>query len=185
MKLVHKLQGSSSAEKQDCLEKRDYETICKFIEEHNQKIISLPKKRLKVSELMQGKDRYIVLRESARESHGTLIKQNGSDIPSAQIQWDIHSIGSKMKVSKDNRTVEIGENYEGRYQTAVCTTGFDSGVISWELEVNEKRAGDVRIGICKTKILNNDECFSNFAIGFAISSDGGYKNGANSKSSSL
>lgn len=182
LKLLHKAQGSSSADKSDCLAKRDYNVICKFIEDHNQKLISLPKKKLKVSELMQNKDKYLVMRESVRESQGTLVKSNGSQLPNTPIQWDIHSVGSKMKVSRENHTVEIGETSEGRYQTAVCTTGFESGVICWELEVGEKKSGDARLGICKTKVLNNDECFTNFAIGFAISSDGNFRSGPNLKS---
>lgn len=182
---MQKAQGSSSAEKSESLAKRDYSVICKFIEDHNHKIISLPKKKLKVSELMQSKDRYLVLRESVRESQGTLIKSNGSQLPNTPIQWDIHSVGSKMKVSRDSRVLDIGETSEGRYQTAVCTTGFDTGVVCWELEVSEMRRGDARLGVCKTKILNNDECFSNFAIGFAISSDGNFRSGPNLKSSIL
>ena len=144
--------------------------------------MTLPKKKLKVSELAVNKDRYTIIKESSKNSYGTLKQYSLDEADTVQINWDIHSVGSSIKFSKETNEVSIGDSTEGRFQNAVCSSGFDSGIISWVLEVTEKRKGDVRVGLCKTKILNNDECFSNFAIGFAVGSDGFCKNGANFKS---
>ncbi len=177
-----KLAKSSSTDKEEQVEKSQYEAICEFIEDHNTSLMSLPKKKLKVSELAGNKHKYLLWKESSKNGAGTLQQFNFDDAYNAKVTWDVHCTGSAIKIVKELQEASIGELPDHKYQNVLSSHGFSSGIVSWVLEISEKKKGDVRIGVCKTKILNNDECFSNFAMGFAVSSDGFCKNGSNSKS---
>lgn len=159
-----------------------FDMLAAFTDKHNKHLISMPKRRFKVSEWAGNLETLFAAQRGADLSEGTLGKRV-DPTESLTLYWDIRSVGSKLRIAKDSLLCisELGIG-DGRYQTAVCTTSFESGVVGWELEIQEEHPGDVRIGVCKTKILNNDECFTNFGIGFAVSSDGQTKNGSSIKS---
>lgn len=181
---MNQLMGEDSPEElHNSSLKEQFQMLVEFADRHNQKLISTPKRRFKVSELAQFRDKLHIAQLGSSISEGTLGKR-ADPIETLSLHWDVRSVGSKIKISKDCLFCSTDpEIEEGKYHTVVCTTSFDSGVVGWELELIEERPGDIRVGVCKTKILNNDECFTNFGIGFAVSSDGQTKNGSTIKSS--
>lgn len=137
---------------------------------------------MKLSELRADNTLFLANKQTAGTGQGTLDHAEEDQFISTVFSWDPHSIGSNLHLSRDFLEVSAFTLPEGKVQCATSSKGFEKGINTWEMMIGEENPGDILVGVCKSKIINNSECFSNSTMGYGVNSVGITKNGSNEKS---
>jgi E3 ubiquitin-protein ligase NRDP1 len=66
------------------------------------------------------------------------------------------------------------------FRTVVGDTGFNSGVIYWEIVADSRTENEMKIGVVTKNGFNMDSSFSDFDFGFAYYGLGQLRHGSNS-----
>ncbi|CAD8116560.1 unnamed protein product [Paramecium sonneborni] len=86
--------------------------------------------------------------------------------PNQSIKWDKNRMGSGMELTDGDQKVFLREQAY-MFRTIVANFGFESGIVYWEIEADDRTENELKIGITTQRDFNYDSAFCDFEYGWA------------------
>ncbi|CAD8109323.1 unnamed protein product [Paramecium sonneborni] len=95
-----------------------------------------------------------------------IVNSSAPIIQNQSIKWDRNRMGAGMELTDGDQKVFLKEQAY-MFRTIIANFGFESGIVYWEIEADDRTENELKIGVTTQRDFNYNSAFCDFEYGWA------------------